>query len=309
MKKMINATHLAGPVYQHTLELKESGANSKTPGTKYITGKLEVVTDNAGVNVVPVHFTYVTATYGASGKTNDTYNVLMNFINGVYKTVMKDGADAATKVRIDSAIGLNEFYDRNDEFVSVKRNDGGFVHVVANIDEAENERSTFKTDMLITNVRRVEADDEKNTPEKVIIKGAIFNFRKDLLPVEYTVLNPIAMDYFEGLGASNSNPILTEVRGRQISETVTRTVTEESAFGEASVREIKSSRKDFVVTWARRETYEFDSEETITAAELKEAMANRETTLATIKTRNDEYKASKSQPSAAAAPAAGGFNF
>ena len=234
-------------------------------------------------------------------------DTLKNIIDGVYGSYMKDGVEKAIKVRIDSAIGLNEFYDRNDEFVSVKRNDGGFVHVVANIDEAENERSTFKTDMLITNVRRVEADDEKNTPEKVIIKGAIFNFRKDLLPVEYTVLNPVAMDYFEGLGASNSNPILTEVRGRQISETVTRTVTEESAFGENYVKEVPTTKKDFVITGCKKESWEWDVEGSITAAELKKAMADREVYLAGVKSRQDEYKASKGQ--ASAAPATGGFNF
>ena len=51
-----------------------------------------------------------------------------------------------------------------------------------------------------------------------------------------------------------------------------------------------------------------DDEETITAKELTEAMANREVYLAGIKQRQDEYKASKAAP-AAAAPATGGFNF
>ena len=310
--KMFNACHIEGPVYQHSLELKTSGPQSSNPGTQYITGSLEIATDNAGINIVPVHYTYVTATT-KTGKANDTFNVLMNFINGVNKTIMKDGADSATKVRIDSAIDLNEFYTTNrvtgaEELVSAKRNEGGFIHVVAAVDEDEKTRNTFDTDMIITKVRRIEANPEKNTAEKVIISGAIFNFRKELLPVEYSVVNPIAMDYFEDLGVSSTNPVFTRVKGRQISETIVRTITEESAFGEPSVREVKNTRKDFVVTWAAKEPYLWDDESSITATELKEAMAARDIALATMKKRNDDYKASQGK-APAAAPAAGGFDF
>ena len=311
-KKMINASHIEGVVYQHSLEVKVSGPESKNPGTEFISGVLEIATDDAQINIVPVHFTYVTSTYAKSGKANETYTTLKNFIDGVYKTIMKDGADTATKVRIDSAIALNEFYsDRNgqEELVSVKRNEGGFVHVVSAIDENEKKRNTFDCDIVITNVRRIEADDEKNIPAKSIVKGAIFNFRNDLLPVEFSVTNANAMDYFEGLGATQSSPVFTHIRGQQVSETIVRQIVEESAFGDPSVREVKNTRKDFVITWASQDIYEWDTPETITAAEFKECIAKRETTLATLKQRNDAYKASKGQSNAAAAPAPGGFNF
>lgn len=312
MRKMINRTFISGPVYQHSLEIKVSGPESKNPGTEFITGTLEVATDDAGVNIVPVHFTYTTATYGKSGKPNDTFNTLKNFITGAYKTIMKDGAENATKVRIDSAIGLNEFYtDRSgkEELVSAKRNEGGFVHVVSTLDEDEKKRGTFEVDMIITGVTHVDGDPDKNTSDKAIIKGAIFDFRNSLLPVEFSAINPRAMDYFENLGASTKSPIFTKLKGVQVSETIVRQIVEESAFGEPSVREVKNTRKDFVITWASETPYDWDSEETITAAELREAMAARETALATMKQRNDAYKASRGQGSAAPAPATGGFNF
>lgn len=310
-KKFINATHIEGSLYQHDLELKKSGENSKNPGTEFISGNIEIVTDDAGINIVPVHFTYVTAVTG-KGKVNDTFNTLKNIIDGVYKSVMKDGVENATKLRVDSAIGLNEFYsDRTgtEELVSVKRNEGGFVHVVAAIADAEATRNTFDCDIIITRAWRVEADEEKKIPEKGIVKGAIFNFRGDLLPVEFTVLAPAAINYFEDLGATDKKPVFTRIKGRQISESITRTVTEESAFGEPSVREYKSTRKDFVITWAAKEEYEWDTEGTITAKELLDAMANREIALAEMKKRSDDYKASRGNAPAAAAPAAGGFNF
>lgn len=308
MKKCTNQTHIEGLLYEHKLELKESGPKSKNPGTKFISGTVDIATDDAGINIVPVHFTYVTEKT-TKGSTNATFTTLMNIIDKKYGTVMANGKDNAVKLRIDSALALNEFYtDRNgtEELVSAKRNEGGFVHVADALAEDENTRNTFMCDILITNVTIKEADAEKNLPEKAVIKGAIFDFRNSLMPVEFSAVNPKAIAYFESLDASSKNPTFTKVWGRQVSETVVRTITEESAFGEDSVREVKSSRKDFVITGASKDPYAWDSEETITANELAEAIAARETYLATIKQRQDEYKASQG---AAAAPSNSGFNF
>ena len=163
--------------------------------------------------------------------------------------------------------------------------------------------------MIINNVNRIEADEEKKIPEKVVVKGAIFNFRKDLLPVEFSATNPNAMDYFEGLGATQAEPVFTCVWGRQVSEVLVREVRTESAFGEDEVREVKNTRRDFVITGAAKEPYAWDDASTITVAELNEAIAARETYLATVKQRQDEYKASKNAAPAAAAPSKTGFNF
>lgn len=309
-KKFINQTHVEGLLYEHALELRESGPNSKNPGTKFIMGTVSIATDDACTNIVPVHFTYVTATT-AKGSTNATFTTLMNIVDGKYGTVMANGKDNAAKLRIDSAIGLNEFYtDRNgqEELVSAKRNEGGFVHLCDALNEDETARNTFKCDMLITGVKEVEADEEKKLPAKAIVRGAIFDFRGALLPVEFSAVNPGAINYFVGLGASQANPTFTCLWGRQVSETVVRQLVTESAFGEDEVREVKNTRKDFVITGAAKETYVWDDESTITAADLTKAIADRETYLATIKQRQDEYKASKAAP-AAAAPAKSGFNF
>lgn len=309
-KTMINQTHIEGVLYEHNLEAKVSGDTSKNPGTPFISGTISIATDDAMTNIVPIHFTYVTATFG-SGKPNDTYTTLNNIINGTFGTHMKDGADKAVKLRVDSAIGLNEFYtDRNgkEELVSAKRNEGGFVHKVDAIDADEKVRNTFKVDMIINCVTHVDADDEKNLPEKAVVKGAIFNFRKDLMPVEFSATNPNAINYFESLGATQQEPVFTCVWGRQVSETIVRQITTESAFGEDEVREVKNTRRDFVITGAAKDPYVWDDEGSITAAELNEAIQKREVDLAAMKKRQDEYKASRNiiQPNV---PATGGFNF
>ena len=314
MMKVKNECHIEGYLYEHNLEKKVSGEKSKNPGTEFISGTISIATDEDILNIVPIHFTYVTA-LTSSGKPNATFATLSNIVDGTYDTVMNGGKDNAAKIRVDSAIGLNEFYsDRNgqEELVSTKRNEGGFVHLVTDglVDDVKN-RNTFKCDMLITNVRHIDADEEKNLPEKAIVRGAIFDFRKSLLPVEFTAVNPGAINYFEGLDASNSNPVFTQIWGRQVSETVVRTITEESAFGDPHVREVKSNRKDWVITGARPEPYEWDDESTLTAAEVNEAGKERELMLAALKQRQDEYKASKGTNSvkSVSAPTHGTFNF
>lgn len=291
-KTMVNETHIEGLLYEHSLKLKVSSEKSKNPNTTFITGAINIATDNAMLNIVPVHYTYVTEKT-SKGELNRTYGILMDIISNKHKSVVTDGAENAVKLKIDSAIGLNEWYDRDDQIVSVKRNEGGFVHVVTQLNENENERNTFKVDIVITSAIRNFADEERNLPEKVTIRGAIFDFRKSLLPVEFTVLNPRAMDYFEGLSPSPKTPVFTKIWGRQVSQAVTRTYTEESAFGEASVRTVQSTRKDFVVTGAAKDAYEWDSQDTILASELVKAQSERNIALAEMKKRSEDYRAER----------------
>lgn len=300
MKNMINQTHIEGYIYEHTLEVKVTGDNSKNPGTQFISGTLNVATDDAQVNIVPVHFTYVTATT-SKGNPNATFTALMKIIDGTVGTIMQNGVAKAGKVRISSAIGLNEFFtdrDGKEELVSSKRNEGGFVHFIDVISNDEKTRNTFECDMVITGVTRLEANAEKGIPEKVVVKGAIFDFRKSLLPIEFSAVNENAMNYFEKLGATAKEPVFTKIWGRQISEVIVKTITEESAFGEASIREVKNNRRDFVITGAAKEPYAWDDESTMTVKEFNETITARETYLATLKQRQDEYKASKNAPAA-----------
>ena len=313
MKKMINTCHIEGLLYEHKLELRESGPKSKNPGTQFIMGTVDIATDDKLTNVVSVHYTYVTEKT-SKGATNATFTTLKNIIDGKFGSVMADGADKAVKLRIDSALALNEFYtdrDGAETLVSAKRNEGGFIHLADSLNEDENARSTFKCDMLITGVKEVEANEELELPAKVIVKGAVFDFKNSLLPVEFSAVNPGAMNYFLSLDASNSNPTFTCVWGRQVSETVVRKIVEESAFGEDSVREVKNTRKDFVITGASKEPYAFGDEGFLTNAEVVEAVAARETYLATIKQRNEEFKAAKNAAAATpgVAPSNSGFNF
>lgn len=291
--KKVNETHIEGLLYEHKLTEKVSGENSKNPGTKFINGEISIVTNTQLTNVIKVHFSYVTETT-KNGKPNATYNVLSNIISGKIGSVMEDGAENAGMLRVDSAIGLNEWYDKDDNLISQKRNEGGFIHQVTSLCDEEKQRNTFKVDIVITGTTRIEADEEKGTPEKMTVKGAIFDFRGSLLPVELTMINPKGMDIMESFDASSKNPIFTRVWGQQISQTQVKRSVEESAFGDDDIKEIQTSYRDFVITGMAKENYEWDTEETITAQEMQEAVANREIALAELKKRQEEYQASKS---------------
>lgn len=318
MRKNVNTISISGYVYsigengRNMLELKTSGPKSKNPGTEFISGVINVATDEAGLNVIPVKFTYVTATYAASGKPNGNFTTLKKLIeNG--KTWVDAGKDGATKVKIDGSLGLNEFYvneNDTDRLVSTKVNEGSFINIVNELPD-ESERATFKCDMLITRINHVDADEEKNTPDYTTIGGAIFNFRNGILPLDFMVKNPQGMSYFESLDVEDE-PVYTKVWGKINCSTSSTTVTEESAFGEASVRTFEKKVREWVITGCSKEGYAYGDEEVLTAEDIRKAMQDREVALADMKKRAEDYKNSNNVATATpAAPKAkaGGFNF
>ncbi len=309
-KNLINEAHVEGYLYDHKLEKKVTGAQSKNPGTEFISGTISVATDDKMQNVIQIHYTYVTAVT-SKGNANATFTALEKIIND-NPTVLNVGAEKAVMVRCDPAIALNEWFREltDEKPVSIVRNEGGFVHIVNSINEDEKQRNTFKADMVITSVKDVEADPEKNTEAYVKVRGAIFDFKKALLPVEFVVRGKGGMNYFQNMDASAKNPVFTCVWGRQQSQTVvTRTVTE-SAFGEDEVRERQTTTREFVITGCSKNPYIWDDEDYITAAEMSQAMSDRELYLAPVKKRQEEYQASKGGSSAAAVSTeTAGYNF
>lgn len=308
MKKTKNVANIEGYLYEHALEMRESGPQSKKPGSPYIRGTISVASEDL-TNVVKVNFSYVAPTYN-NGNPNNTYNLLKNILDGKYQTVMTNGKENALKVRVDSSIGLGEWYDKNDgHLISVIRNEGGFVHQVQGTDKFE-PKATFDTDIVITNVKRVDVNEEREIPEHVVVKGGIFGFR-GLMPVEFSVYNTKAMNYFEDLNVSNKAPVFTRVQGEQVSRTIVHKVEEESAWGDIVIKETSTSQRDFVITWASSIPYEWDSEETILASEFAEEISKREIYLADLKRQQEERQANQGNAFAGMAANAGSseYNF
>lgn len=301
-KKFINSEVIEGYVYQVKLEKKTvQNSSSANFGKEFINGSLFIATDEEGLNVVEVHYSYVTPTT-SKGQPNKTYSTLEILMSST--SWIENGKENATKVKAQPSLAVNDFYDREGKPVAAKRNEGGFISIVNSINPDEKQRATFTTDIVITSVKRIEADEEKKIKEDYDeIRGVVFNFKGDIIPVDFRIRNAEGMAYFEGLEASPANPIFTKVWGKIVSETTRVTFEEKTAFGEPSVRTVERTTKEYLVTGASADIGEFDTEETITREELNKARQDREVHLAEVKKSQEEYAASKNVGSTKAAPA------
>ena len=251
----------------------------------------------------------------SKGSKNKTFEVLKKIINEG-KDWASCGKENAVFVKAEPSLALTEFYKDDDTLVSVKANEGGFISFVTSLEKNEAARNIFEVDMLITNVNVVEPDEEKHIDEKYAeIQGAIFNFKNDLLPVSFIVRDEAGINYFDGLGITNSEPVYTKVWGRINCLTKTETVTEKSAFGAAAVKTVKKTSKEWLIEGVLENPYDFGDEKVLTADEVNTASQNRQVHLAELKKRRDEYEATKktsaptgAMPSAGAVKT-GGFQF
>lgn len=287
-KKFINTVYVEGYLYEHDLTIKKvMKEDSKNYGKNFITGSISIATDDKLMNIVQVVFRYVAPEY-------KTFTILSDIISGKLGTVLDCGKESATKMAVVSNIAVNDWYREDGTLVSGKRNEGGFINIIkGDFTKSEDERNTFKADMLITKVTELEANEEKGYEEKVTIDGYIFNYRNDILPVSFRVKNAAAIKYFNSLDISPKNPIFTQVWGNIESQVVVKKTVTESAFGDDLVEERESSYKEYVLKSKSKEDYLFNDETTITVDELKAALSAREQMLAEIKQRNEEYKKTK----------------
>ena len=154
--------------------------------------------------------------------------------------------------------------------------------------------------MVITNVTHIDADESKGILEPYAsVRGAIFNFRNAILPMDFVIKNEAGMQYFEDLDASPANPVYTKVWGKINSITTKVPKHEESAFGEAAVSFVERKVKEWVITGTAKVPYDFGDEAVMTVDEVTKALQDREVYLAEKKRQNDEYKAQKAATSAA----------
>ena len=124
----------------------------------------------------------------------------------------------------------------------------------------------------------------------------------DLLSIQLRI--PAAITYFENQDISNANPLVTNIKGNIVSAIVKQEEEVESAFGDPIVNVTTRSVRTWDVTWAAKEPMEWDDESSITKAELKKVLQEREDMLAAEKKRQDEWKASQGSSFSAATPKA-----
>lgn len=281
--KFINQVIVEGYVFDHSLTHRVTGEYSKNPGTDFINGTINIAIDDEGLNVVPVVFSYVTATY-KSGNANRTYQVLDQLINNA--STFQSAGTGATRVKVTGSVDTNDFLGRDGEMVCAKRVAGSFCDIVQSTDG----KADFEADMLIYAVRPREVEDGDDYLE---LDGYCFNFRGDLLPVTFSVVSPQGINYFESLDVSADEPVFEKVWGQIVSTVVKKEEVIESNWGESQVKVSSRSFTAWQVTGSNNNCGEFGDDSVMTKDELEKAKKARTEYVAAEKARQEEYRNSQ----------------
>jgi len=303
MKQMVNEINLQGYVFSiggrdGSLYHGHTSAESKRPNTDYISGTLNIATDEDCTNIVPARFNFVTEFFSKSGKENSSWGVL-NDIENNDLTVSSKGKDGAYKIRITASASSNPFVGQDGNLVDRPSIDVNFAHPSAN-GFNEKQRNTFKFDMVMVNYIEREVEDGDNYGQ---INGYVFNtFRREATPVVLVIRNQNGMNYFEGLGASTGNPIGIHVWGRIVSTTIRHEHQIESAWGEPTIEYTTTTTREWLIDGSSPETLPFGDESFITEDELIECLNNHENIVAAAKERAEQRNNNSSKSAFAAAP-------
>ena len=288
MKNKMNREILEGRLYDFDLKKKTvKNENSKYYGQEFWSGTLHIATDEAGLNVIPVHYTFVLPTFG-NGKVDSRFSAFEK-ITAENKAWIKEGVgkENAEKIRLTPSGDLNDFYMVNEErMVSAQRNEGGFITFIKELSPEGTSRNKFTYDMIINEVTVIEPKEGTDDVLHAKIHGAIFNFKEAILPWDLIAYNPKAIDYFEELGVSKAEPIYTQVWGSIKNTTIKVEKEVENAWGEPMIEYSETTRREWVIEGSKPQLYDLTDEDRV---ELQKKTADRNVHLEEVKSAAIAY--------------------
>lgn len=286
MKNTINKEILEGRLYDFDLSKKTvKNQASNYYGQEFWSGTIQIATDEAGLNVIPVHYTFVLPTFG-NGETDSRFSAFEK-ITSEEKTWLKVGKENAEMIRLTPSGDLNDFYIVNDDrAVSAQRNEGGFITFIKELAPEGTSRNKFTYDMIINKVTVVEPKEDTDDVLHARIHGVIFNFRGAILPWDLIAYNPKAIEYFEGLGVSSAEPIYTQVWGSIKNTTIKVEKEVENAWGEPMIEYSERTRREWVIEGSKPQLYDFTEED---MADLQKKIGDRNVHLEEVKSAAIEY--------------------
>lgn len=286
MKNTINKEILEGRLYDFDLSKKTvKNQASNYYGQEFWSGTIQIATDEAGLNVIPVHYTFILPTFG-NGKTDSRFSAFEK-ITSEEKTWLKVGKENAEMIRLTPSGDLNDFYIVNDDrAVSAQRNEGGFITFIKELAPEGTSRNKFTYDMIINKVTVVEPKEDTDDVLHARIHGVIFNFRGAILPWDLIAYNPKAIEYFEGLGVSSAEPIYTQVWGSIKNTTIKVEKEVENAWGEPMIEYSERTRREWVIEGSKPQLYDLTDEDKV---ELQKKVADRNVHLEEVKSAAIAY--------------------
>ncbi len=216
LKQMLNRVTIQGTLMDNSLENKVD-----KNGRKYLSGELEIMTDNEYIIPVTV-FAYELKT---SGEKNTIYERLAKLLD--YPSARTVGIAKAPKIVVSNArIEDNSFYsDRDNRIVNNWRIGGSFIRAAAN--DAINQNS-FEVQGVIASIKEV-VDREGNNTDTYDLKLLNVGFGNRVNELTLRFDDPAAVKYIN----DNYNPgDLVTLCGQIVYEQHERVIEKELGFGE-----------------------------------------------------------------------------
>lgn len=216
LKQMLNRVTIQGTLMDNTIEVKVD-KNSR----KYLSGELEVMTDNDSIIPISV-FAYEMKN---SGEKNSIYERLAKMID--YPSARTVGVQKAPKITVSNArIEDNSFYsERDGRIVNNWRVGGSFVRAAAN--DAANQNS-FEVQGIISSIKEV-IDREGNSTDTYDLKLLNVGFGNRVNELTLRFDDPAAVKYINN--NYNVGDLVT-LCGQIVYEQHERVVEKELGFGE-----------------------------------------------------------------------------
>ena len=216
LKQMLNKVTLQGTLMDNTLEIKVDKNNRK-----YLSGELEVMTDNDYIIPVSV-FAYELKN---SGEKNGIYERLVKMID--YPSARTVGIQKAPKIAVSNArIEDNSFYsERDNRIVNNWRVGASFIRLAST--DASNQNS-FEVQGIISSIKEVLTKEGEPT-DTYQLKLLNVGFGNRVNELTLTFDDPQAISYINnnyGVGD------LVTLCGQIIYEQQERTIEKELGFGE-----------------------------------------------------------------------------
>ena len=185
LKQMLNRVTIQGTLMDNTIENKVD-----KKGRKYLSGELEVMTDNDYIIPISV-FAYELKN---SGEKNTIYERLAKMID--YPSARTVGVQKAPKIAVSNArIEDNSFYsERDNRIVSNWRIGGSFVRAAAS--DAINQNS-FEVQGVISSIKEV-IDKEGNNTDTYDLKLLNVGFGNRVNELTLRFDDPAAVKYING---------------------------------------------------------------------------------------------------------------
>lgn len=287
-----NDVQMTGYVFNSDFRKGVTKATNKWhPNEGYISGTVNVATDDQALNVVPVNFfAYEKRTDKDGNKIpNETYETLEQIISGqTYERV----ANQAMKVRISGTVDTNDFYStRNNKLITSQRVNGRFIHI-ANQNMTVTPAS-FNVNMVV--VGAVEKEPEGRAPF-MEVKGYVFNYNGSrLFPVTFECYDSSGINFIQSLDVSSSNPSVLNLWGNiQTTIIELQSAEQEAVSAGFGVRPSVSTGmtktiRSWVITGADAERCPQFGEEPFTKAIVKNLVDERNVRLQTMQ-QQAEFK-------------------